>query len=71
MKVIVDRFEGEYVVGEKPDRTMINIPKDNLPAGVKEGDILVLEGDTIKVHVNETAQRRKKIKNLMKDLWSS
>jgi hypothetical protein len=43
MKVTIDRFEGDYAVCEKPDRTMINIKKDKLPSEPKEGDMLVIE----------------------------
>ena len=49
MKVTIDRFEGEYAVCEKPDRTVVNIKKDRLPKEVKEGDVLIIEGDNIRV----------------------
>jgi hypothetical protein len=69
MKVIIDRFEGSYAVAERPDRTMINIPKSKLPAGAKEGDVLVIEGEKIRIDAADTAQRRKAAEDLMKDLW--
>ena len=69
MKVTIDRFEGEYAVCEKPDRTMINIKKDRLPANVKEGDILTIEGENIQIDAGETAKRKKNIEKLMNDLW--
>jgi hypothetical protein len=69
MKVTIDRFEGEYAVCEKPDRTMTNIRKENLPAGAKEGDILVIEGDTIRIDSKDTKARKKSIEKLMNDLW--
>ena len=53
MKVTIDRFEGEFAVCEKPDRTMINIEKEKLPVGAKEGDILVIEGDNIRIELLE------------------
>ena len=69
MKVTIDRFEGDYAVCEKPDRTMLNIPKGKLPAGAKEGDILVVDGDVIKIDLGGTAARKKSIDKLMNDLW--
>jgi hypothetical protein len=35
MKVTIDRFEGDFAVCEKPDRTMINIKKDKFPVKLK------------------------------------
>ncbi len=69
MKVTIDRFEGEYAVCEKPDRTMFNIPKTKLPVGAKEGDILVIDGDSITIDFGGTAARKKNIQKLMNDLW--
>jgi hypothetical protein len=69
IKVTIDRFEGDYAVCEKPDRSMINIRKDRLPAGAKEGDVLIIEGDSIKMGFGETAQRKQEIQKLMDQLW--
>ena len=69
MKVTIDRFEGNFAVCEQADRTMINIPKDKIPADAKEGDILVIEGDSIKIDTEGTAKRKKVIDDLMNDLW--
>jgi hypothetical protein len=69
MKVTIDRFEGNFAVCEKSDRTMINISKDKIPPGSKEGDILVIEEDNIKIDAGETTKRKKVINDLMNDLW--
>jgi hypothetical protein len=69
MKVTIDRFDGDYAVCEKPDRTTINIEKSRLPASAKEGDILIIEGDKIVIDSGATAKRKKRIENLMNDLW--
>ncbi len=69
MKVIIDRFEGSYAVAEKPDRTMLNIPKSKLPKDAKEGDVLIIEGEKIRIDTAGTAQRKKAVEDLMKDLW--
>jgi hypothetical protein len=69
MKVTIDRFEGEFAVCEKPDRTLINIPRNRLPAGAMEGDILVLEGEMVGMDDQATSKRKKDINLLMNDLW--
>jgi hypothetical protein len=57
MKVTIDRFEGEFVVCEKPDRTMINVR------------ILIIEGENIKIDAGTTAKRKKTVDDLMNNLW--
>jgi hypothetical protein len=69
MKVTIDRFEDDYAVCEKPDRTMLNIPKERLPANAKEGDIVILEDNKIEIDSGETARRKRNIEKLMNDLW--
>jgi hypothetical protein len=69
MKVIVDRFEGDFAVCEKDDRTTINIKKDRLPAHTREGDVLIVEGNAIRIDSTETAKRKAAADQLMKDLW--
>jgi hypothetical protein len=69
VKVIIDRFEENFAVCEKADRTMLNINKDRLPAGAKEGDILIIEGDNIRIESSETAERKKAVEELMDRLW--
>jgi hypothetical protein len=70
MKLVIDRFEGDYAVCEKEDREMIDIKRDIIPEGAKEGDVLDIEGDKIIVDVKETEKRKKEIEKLTKDLWS-
>lgn len=64
MKVILDRFEGEFAVVEMVDKTMVNMPKILLPKFTKEGDI-------IEITVNEeaTEKRKKVISRLMGEVW--
>jgi hypothetical protein len=64
MKVIIDRFEGDYAVVELPDRTMANLPKTVLPGG-KEGDTV-----EIKVCPADTAGTKQQVKKLMKEVWN-
>jgi hypothetical protein len=70
MKVIVDRFEGDWAVCEKENREMIDIKKDTLPEEAKEGDVLNIEGVVITVDILETEKRKKEIEKLTRDLWA-
>lgn len=69
MKLIIDRFEGDFAICEKEDKTMINIEKAKLPSNVKEGDVIVYENVKYSIDLKETSQRKKEINKLMDDLW--
>ena len=69
MKIIIDRFEGSYAVCEKEDRTMMDIPKDKIPSGAKEGDLLNVDNNIITINIEETGKRRREIEKLTEDLW--
>jgi|WetSurMetagenome_2_1015567.scaffolds.fasta_scaffold142743_2 hypothetical protein len=69
MKVIIDRFEGNMAVCEKPDRTMMNIPRTKLSPLAKEGDVLIIEGENIQIDAFETAKRKKAAEQKLKDSW--
>jgi len=70
MKVIIDRFEGKFVVCEKEDRQMLDIEKSKIPITAKEGDVLNIDKDMITINVGETEKRKKEIEELTKDLWN-
>lgn len=69
MRVVIDRFEGEYAVCEKEDGQVINIERSKLPESIKEGDILIIDGEVIKFDKLETDLRRRNIEKLAEDLW--
>lgn len=69
MEVIVDRFEGDYAVCEKPNREMMDIHKEKLPKGVREGDVLTISGDKITINPEKRKAREERIQKLMNDLW--
>ncbi len=69
-RVVIDRFEGDYAVCEKEDRTMVIIPKNKVPCGAKEGDVLAIEGDLIRIDLKETEKRRAEILKLTDKLWN-
>jgi len=64
MKVIIDRFEGEYAVVELEQGGTAHISAVIL-AGAKEGDVVSVEVDE-----SETQKRRGKIKRLMDEVWN-
>jgi hypothetical protein len=68
LSVVIDRFEETVAVCERPDRTMINIPLGKLPEGAREGDILLIEGDKIRVDASGTAKRKRNLADRMKRL---
>lgn len=67
MKVIIDRFEGDFAVCEKEDKTMVNIPNELLPKEAKEGNVLTIN---ISIDAEETEKRKKLIEDLTKDIWA-
>ncbi|PFF21289.1 pyruvate kinase [Bacillus anthracis] len=65
---IIDRFEGELAVIEVNNVTM-DVPKSKLPPTAKEGDVLIIEGDTYTIDKDETDKRRLEIQDLMNKLF--
>lgn len=63
MKVIIDRFEGEYAVVETDLGKYVNIPKVLLPKAK--------EGDTIKIEIDkeDTNKRKEHIGELLDNLF--
>ena len=69
MLLVIDRFEGDFAVCEKDDKTMINIEKIKLPQSVKEGDVITFSGNKLTLNVVETKRRKLEIDKMTKDLW--
>lgn len=63
MKVIVDRFEGDYAVVEIAIGKCVNIPRVLVP-DAKEGDIIKIE-----IEKKETEKRKKYIRDLMNNVF--
>jgi hypothetical protein len=70
VKVVIDRFEGDYAVCEKENREMIDIKTNRIPKEAKESDVLDIQGDKIIIDIKETEKRKKEIEELTKDLWA-
>lgn len=64
MKLIIDRFEGDFAVIELPDGKMIDCPKALLPDDAKEGSIL-----NITVDETATNDKLKKVTERMNRLF--
>lgn len=69
MKVVIDRFEGEYAICEKESEVMLKIEKSKLPSEASEGDVIIIDGDNITIDRDETQKRKERIEKLMKELW--
>ena len=66
MKYIIDRLEEGIAVCENELKKLISIPKDQLPDGSKEGDVLEeLEGRFSRSDEETEARRKEMRKNLM------
>ena len=64
MKVIIDRFEGDFAIVELDAGVFVNMPRALVPAGAGEGSVISIEVDP-----EATNGRRESIKKLMKDVW--
>ncbi|MBK5241427.1 DUF3006 domain-containing protein [Clostridium sp.] len=69
MKVIIDRFEGNFAVCEKEDKQMLDIKKSKIPIVAREGDVLNITNDKITIDFEETKEKRREIEKLTEDLW--
>lgn len=43
LKIIIDRFEGDFAVVELDDKGLINMPIELVPEGAKEGDVIEIQ----------------------------
>lgn len=62
----IDRFEGDIaVLVVEPERTVVNVPRSNLPKDARQGDVVRLEGY---VDREETDRRRSEIRKRIEHL---
>jgi len=64
IRVIIDRFEGDFAVVELNDKTTAAIPNKVLPSESKEGDVIKIEIDR-----KETKERKAAIDKLIDEVW--
>lgn len=67
---IVDRIEGEHVILEAYDGFIKEVKSEKIQGSFKEGDVLLIDGEYFKVSEELTKERRKKIEDILKDMWS-
>ncbi len=66
MKVIIDRFEGDFAVVELENGSVFaNMPKALVPKEAKEGDVI-----SITVDREETERRRQHIRAMMNKIFN-
>jgi hypothetical protein len=61
MKIIIDRFEGDFTICEYPDGSMKNINIKDLPEEVAEGMVLTFDDGAFSIDETETISRKKRI----------
>lgn len=67
--IIVDRIEGALAVCEMDDKSMQNIALSELPAGIKEGDVLAVDNGTYVIDAKQTKERSERIAQKMNRLF--
>lgn len=68
--MIIDRFENGFVVCEFDDGSFYDIPISCIPPGAKEGDALIkCDSNKYKIDITSTKNRKKRIENIMDDLF--
>lgn len=65
MFITIDRFENGFAVVELENGKVIDMPKELIPEGAKEGTVL-----EICIDDQETEKRKREIEEMAKDLWT-
>lgn len=68
MGYIIDRFEGDLALCEGPDRSILSIPRSQLPQGAKEGDVLEEKEGVYLLSPTKTQERKAAIHSKMSRL---
>lgn len=69
MRYIIDRFEEGIAICENELKKMLPIPKEHLPQGAKEGDILTEDNGTYSIDPEATKERRREMRKKLMDLF--
>ena len=67
-KLIVDRIVGDIAMLEKEDRSHIKVSVVDIGLDIKEGSVLIFDGDVYTADEASEAQRRKKIFEMQQKL---
>ncbi|SKA75884.1 Protein of unknown function [Caloramator quimbayensis] len=68
MKAVIDRFEGDFAVAVTLSSETFNIKIENLPKGIKEGDVINIADGKITFDREETEKLKKESEEYLK-LW--
>ncbi|WP_315078235.1 DUF3006 domain-containing protein [uncultured Clostridium sp.] len=68
-KYIVDRIEENHVILESFNGDMLDIMRSKTKGDIKNGDVLIKNGDIFIIDVEETLKRKQAINNMMKNMW--
>lgn len=68
-KYIVDRIEENHVILESFNGDMIDIMRSKTKGDIKDGDVLIKNGDIFIIDVEETLKRKQAINKMMKNMW--
>lgn len=72
VRFIVERIEDEIASLENLETgEMMNYKISDIPFKIYEGDFLIFEENCWQNDEEESAKRKERIKNKMKDLWST
>lgn len=70
VKWVVDRFEGGFAVCQDMEsKEMRDVPRAELPEGVREGSVLLQEKDLWVLDEEDAKARSERIRKKMDDLW--
>jgi hypothetical protein len=68
LKYTIDRFEGDFAVCEATDQRMVDIPFEELPEDVSEGDVLIYVDGCYKIDLGSTQKTKERIQAKMSAL---
>ena len=68
MRFIINKIKGNLAICEKSDQTMVNLELEQMPDGVKEGDILIEKDGHYELDLTESEKRKVRVQSLMDDL---
>lgn len=69
MRYILDRMEGCMAVLEREDGAFLDVSRQDLPADVKEGDVLYEQKGRYIKNLSETEERSVRIQQKMQAIW--
>lgn len=69
-KFIIDRIEEDSVVLECENGSFVTLERKALPKRIKDGDVLYFNEGSYFLNADKTEQRKRRIADLMKDVFS-